>query len=169
MRPPSLETRELLEYDLAIEHAHLVEEIIAIAIGQDRPDLLKSVLDRITATPLRGVLANVRRPSLHEIEIYARAHAHISEAFARLAPLPDGESSAIDEADTSRRLGRIKQVLSEKRSGFIIEYGTEREWFFHRSSFEGAEWNLLAPGTNVTFEHGIDNDGRPCALQVRVG
>ncbi|MEO7177672.1 MAG: hypothetical protein ABIW83_02400, partial [Allosphingosinicella sp.] len=40
------------------------------------------------------------------------------------------------------------------------------EYFFHVSAFQG-NWDSLTIGTKVAFKRGEQNDGRPCAIEVR--
>ncbi len=64
--------------------------------------------------------------------------------------------------------GTIKKVVSDRGFGFIAgEDG--KEYFFHRSSFEGsAAFDSLTGGEKVTFDIEASPKG-PRAARVRVG
>lgn len=61
--------------------------------------------------------------------------------------------------------GTIKKIISEKGFGFIEGQGGE--FFFHRSSVEGADFNDLREGQQVEYEEGHGPKG-PRAERVRI-
>lgn len=64
--------------------------------------------------------------------------------------------------------GVIKNVVSDKKFGFITGLDGQ-EWFFHSSALESiGEWPSLKPGVAVTFGVGSNLKG-PCAMSVRIG
>lgn len=61
--------------------------------------------------------------------------------------------------------GTIKRLAREKGFGFIRDEGGQ-EWFFHRSSVQGASFEDLEEGQRVSFEEEQSAKG-PRAGNVR--
>jgi CspA family cold shock protein len=55
--------------------------------------------------------------------------------------------------------GTIKKLIRERGFGFILpegEVNAERDLFFHRTNVEGAGYDSLREGEQVTYELGAD-------------
>jgi cold shock protein len=61
--------------------------------------------------------------------------------------------------------GTINRIVSDRGFGFI-RGEDEKEYFFHRSSVEGLDFDRLAPGEQVTFDVQASDRG-PRAVRVR--
>ena len=62
--------------------------------------------------------------------------------------------------------GTIRRLM-DRGYGFIkTEQG--EDLFFHRSEFQGVDYNSLREGQAVEFEVGKGRDGRPQAVSVRL-
>jgi cold shock protein len=48
--------------------------------------------------------------------------------------------------------GTIKKLVTDKGFGFISAAGMEKDVFFHSKSLDGAQFNELSEGQEVTFE-----------------
>lgn len=64
------------------------------------------------------------------------------------------------------RLGRIKNLVSDKGFGFINEEEGKTEFFFHKSGLEGVSFADLVEGQAVSFEVGESPKG-PRAEHIR--
>ena len=62
--------------------------------------------------------------------------------------------------------GTIKRLAREKGFGFIRDEGGQ-EWFFHRSSVQGASFDTLQEGQRVSFDEEQSAKG-PRAGNVRL-
>ncbi len=62
--------------------------------------------------------------------------------------------------------GTIKRIVRERGFGFLRdELG--QDWFFHRSSLEGTDFDKLAEGQRVSFEEEASPKG-PRATNLRI-
>lgn len=66
---------------------------------------------------------------------------------------------------TERFTGRIKRYNKSKGYGFI-EREREKDAFVHIKNVRGAGSHELFEGDEVSFELGVDAQGRPCAREV---
>jgi len=68
--------------------------------------------------------------------------------------------------------GTIKKLVNDRGFGFILPDGEpspEKDIFFHRSNVEGAGYDALREGAQVTYELGIDERrGTPQATHVQL-
>jgi cold shock protein len=63
--------------------------------------------------------------------------------------------------------GKIKKLISDKGSGFILtEEG--KVFFFHRSQLQGLDYSSLKEGQEVEYEAVTRRGGRPKAAKVKL-
>ena len=63
--------------------------------------------------------------------------------------------------------GKIKKIVAERAFGFISVEGSQGDWFFHKDSVTGVEFENLKEGDTVTFEEGTGPKG-PVAKNVQL-
>lgn len=77
----------------------------------------------------------------------------------------DEQGAELPLASGGRRMGTIKNIVREKRFGFIRE-DDGSEWFFHRKHMRAATaFDTLEQGRRVLFSIG-ENEQGPCAIEV---
>ena len=62
--------------------------------------------------------------------------------------------------------GIIKQIISDRRFGFIVPESGGEDVFFHRSALEGVDFEALGEGDSVEYEVEQGDKG-PKATVVR--
>ena len=77
-----------------------------------------------------------------------------------------GEPS--EDAPTEAQTGSVMTYFEEKGFGFLRPDGGGKDIFFHISRLHQGEATQLVPGTKVTYELGMDRNGKIAASSVRI-
>jgi CspA family cold shock protein len=77
-----------------------------------------------------------------------------------------GEPS--EEVPTEAQTGSVMTYFEEKGFGFLRPDGGGKDIFFHISRLHQGQATELVPGTKVTYELGMDRNGKIAASSVRI-
>src|SRR5579863_7926799 len=77
-----------------------------------------------------------------------------------------GEPS--EEMPAEAQTGSVMTYFEEKGFGFLRPDGGGKDIFFHISRLHQGEATQLVPGTKVTYELGMDRNGKIAASSVRI-
>ena len=77
-----------------------------------------------------------------------------------------GEPS--EDAPAEAQTGSVMTYFEEKGFGFLRPDGGGKDIFFHISRLHQGEATQLVPGTKVTYELGMDRNGKIAASSVRL-
>ncbi|MDP9053620.1 MAG: cold shock domain-containing protein [Acidobacteriota bacterium] len=75
---------------------------------------------------------------------------------------------AADDAPTEAQTGSVMTYFEEKGFGFLRPDGGGKDIFFHISRLHQGEATALVPGAKVTYELGMDRNGKIAASSVRL-
>ncbi len=68
-----------------------------------------------------------------------------------------------------RQEGAVTRLFADRGFGFLVPHNSGgRPLFFHFRDLRGVEGVALQEGAHLTYVEGVDRDGRPCALDVRL-
>jgi len=74
------------------------------------------------------------------------------------------------ETEPVRHDGTVTRLFADRWFGFLTSPHTDdgRTLFFHAQALRGVAFDALEEGARLTYVEGLDPDGRPCALDVRL-
>jgi CspA family cold shock protein len=83
------------------------------------------------------------------------------------------QNSAAPSADSpddmpSEQIGSVMTYFEEKGFGFLRPDGGGKDIFFHISRLHQGQATELVPGTKVSYELGMDRNGKIAASSVRI-
>ncbi len=77
-------------------------------------------------------------------------------------------SDNAEEGTTEAQTGSVMTYFEEKGFGFLRPDGGGKDIFFHISRLHQGQATELLPGTKVSFELGMDRNGKIAASSVRI-
>src|SRR5947209_17877781 len=77
-----------------------------------------------------------------------------------------GESS--EDGSTEAQTGSVMTYFEEKGFGFLRPDGGGKDIFFHISMLHQGQATELMPGTKVSYDLGMDRNGKIAASSVRI-
>ena len=84
--------------------------------------------------------------------------------MAAATPSGDGSDDGLSEPQT----GSVMTYFEEKGFGFLRPDGGGKDIFFHISRLHQGEATELVPGVKISFELGMDRNGKIAASSVRI-
>jgi CspA family cold shock protein len=85
----------------------------------------------------------------------------------QMSQTASGESSA-EEIPAEAQTGSVMTYFEEKGFGFLRPDGGGKDIFFHISRLHEGQATDLVPGTKVSYELGMDRNGKIAASSVRI-
>ena len=82
------------------------------------------------------------------------------------SPTASGEAS--EEVPAEAQTGSVMTYFEEKGFGFLRPDGGGKDIFFHISRLHQGQAPDLVPGTKVSYELGMDRNGKIAASSVRI-
>jgi cold shock protein len=82
------------------------------------------------------------------------------------SPASSGESA--EEVPAEAQTGSVMTYFEEKGFGFLRPDGGGKDIFFHISRLHEGQATELVPGTKVSYELGMDRNGKIAASSVRI-
>lgn len=79
-----------------------------------------------------------------------------------------GSGEAAEEGVPDHYAGSVMTYFEEKGFGFLRPDGGGKDIFFHVSRLHEGQATDLVPGTKVTYELGMDRNGKIAASSVRI-
>ena len=79
-----------------------------------------------------------------------------------------GSGEAAEEGVPDHYTGSVMTYFEEKGFGFLRPDGGGKDIFFHVSRLHEGQATDLVPGTKVTYELGMDRNGKIAASSVRI-
>ena len=77
-------------------------------------------------------------------------------------------SAAENEEAPVEQIGSVMTYFEEKGFGFLRPEGGGKDIFFHVSRLHQGQATYLVPGTRVSYDLGMDRNGKIAASSVRV-
>jgi CspA family cold shock protein len=77
-------------------------------------------------------------------------------------------SEAAEETSVEAQIGSVMTYFEEKGFGFLRPDGGGKDIFFHISRLHEGQATDLVPGTKVSYELGMDRNGKIAASSVRI-
>lgn len=79
-----------------------------------------------------------------------------------------GTAEASEDAVPEAQTGSVMTYFEEKGFGFLRPDGGGKDIFFHISRLHQGEATQLVPGVKVSYELGMDRNGKIAASSVRI-
>jgi CspA family cold shock protein len=79
-----------------------------------------------------------------------------------------GGSESADDAPAEQQTGSVMTYFEEKGFGFLRPDGGGKDIFFHISRLHQGQATELVPGAKVSFDLGMDRNGKIAASSVRL-
>lgn len=79
-----------------------------------------------------------------------------------------GSGEPADDAPPEPNAGSVMTYFEDKGFGFLRPDGGGKDIFFHISRLHQGQATELLPGTRVTYELGMDRNGKIAASSVRI-
>jgi CspA family cold shock protein len=84
------------------------------------------------------------------------------------SPVPSASGEPGEEASNDPQTGSVMTYFEEKGFGFLRPDGGGKDIFFHISRLHQGQATELMPGTKVSYELGMDRNGKIAASSVRI-
>jgi len=92
----------------------------------------------------------------------------VGDKSGRPQPSASAGGEGADEASNEPQTATVMTYFEEKGFGFLRPDGGGKDIFFHISRLHQGQSNELVPGAKVSYELGMDRNGKIAASSVRI-
>jgi cold shock protein len=92
----------------------------------------------------------------------------VGDKSGRPQHMSAGATESQEEAATEAQTGSVMTYFEEKGFGFLRPDGGGKDIFFHISRLHQGEATQLVPGAKVSYELGMDRNGKIAASSIRL-